>query len=536
MTATATSRALELPEIVYRIGWFIPIWRQTSTYMTSVLHAKDLLSCLQVNWLWKTTLTPLLWTLCVLRKNREIPEAEIQANKHHICYMYFLGYVAPTQDFHIMQLKELTLPELHEISDCTRLLLSNPNLQYLSLSAHINRKPKIENERFNHFLQALQALTKLENLNMGIMENFEFCEKFDTTLLRTILSKNHGLKEFFIYFYHPLARCDGWEPLPWIEKLHLNTTKLENGAIQLLQHCPNITSLVLTLYSDCPWDDVYLAMGGAGGRAKLTNLKFLNPHRNAYDSDVNDPSNYKALRILETTTALVTLKWFFNVSVVESCQDIIDNCSNTLQYLTLHIDEASMDTVSSVNKILRNCPELRRLSVHGDHFSQLWFRLFEPRWDVPKLESLKIKMNVKKRVIDYAGDNYDLGDLCYLDMGAWRLKNFLYALEGIMKSNSQSFVAGSESGTEQNIYDEGSKVGLDKPTVDILIGVFEQYYERERQLIASIKDNGWRVSSNHNILDNNLDLQRFRGFLLETAMTIPSLRTVRLNSTVFDRV
>ncbi|KAF9416860.1 hypothetical protein BGZ94_010106 [Podila epigama] len=253
-------------------------------------------------------------------------------------------------------------------------------------------------------------------------------------------------------------------------------------------------------------------------------------------SDVNDLSNYKALRILKTTTALVTLKWFFNVSVVESCQDIIDDCSNTLQYLTLYIDNVSMDTVSSVNKILRSCPELRRLPIHGRYFSQLWFRLFEPRWDTQKLESVKFKFIVQKSVVDYAGDNHDLGNLRE-DLGAWRLERFFSALEGLMNSHSQTFPAeGPKSGSAPDIYDRGLEMGLATPAVEILTGVIEQYYERERQLIANIKDNGWRVSSDHSKLDTNSNLQRFRDLLLDTALTMPALRTVRINSVVFERV
>ncbi|KAF9430423.1 hypothetical protein BGZ94_006900 [Podila epigama] len=539
MTETATSRALEIPEIVHRIGWFIPLW-QLRPYYRPALHAKDLLACVQVNRLWNTTLSPLLWTLFVARKDRDIPDVVIQANKHHIRYISLYEFVGPIQHLHITQLKGLTLHELQKTSCCTRLLLNNPNLQQLSLSADTDYEHRIEYERFSQFLQALQSLTKLEYLDIGISFRFPLRKEFDATLLRTILFKNRGLKDLSFYFEHPLARCDCWESLPWIEKLYLCTTNLDNGALQLLQHCPNITTLELTLFSrHWSWDDINMAMGGAGGRPRLTHLKLRNPRKDLYNSFEIDLEVNKALRILKTTTSLVTLKLFFNISMAESCKVIIDYCSNTLQYLSVYFHVESMDTVSSVNKILRSCPKLRRLSIHGPNFSQLWFDLFEPRWDAPKLESLKFKMNVKKRVIDYAGDNYDLGDLYDfgdpydLDLRGWQQEEFL---EELMNSNSQSFVAGSENSPAPDIYDEGSKVGLDRPTVDILIDMFEQYYERERQLIASIKDNGWRVSSDYNKLDTNWDLQHFRDLLLETALTIPSLRTVRLNCAVFCRI
>ncbi|KAF9403926.1 hypothetical protein BGZ94_004464, partial [Podila epigama] len=372
-------------------------------------------------------------------------------------------------------------------------------------------------------------------LDLNIYETFLFRGKFDTAVLCTILSKNRGLKDVSLSFDHPLARCDGWKPLPWIEKLAFDTYNLKNGALQLLQHCPNITSLVLTLYLDCNWDDVYLAMGGAGGRAKLTYLKLRTPFKDIYGSDTDDPPDNKVLRILKATTALVTLELIFDDFVDESCQDNINYCSNTLQYLTLDICEVSMNTVSSVNKILQCCPELRRLSlsIHGRDFSQQWFQLFEPRWDAPKLESLKFKAEAKTRVIDYIGENHDLGDIRSQDMERWQQiqpRCLFSTLERLRNSYSQSFAVGFGSGSVPDIYDRGLELGLDTPTAEILIGVYEQFYERERQLIASIKDNGWCVSSDHSMLHTNLDLQHFRGLLLEQALTIPTLKTVCLNS------
>ncbi|KAF9406834.1 hypothetical protein BGZ94_002944 [Podila epigama] len=513
MTATAALRALELPEIVYRIGWFVTLWQSTK-YGKPELHAKDLLSCLQVNWLWKMTLTPLLWTLCVGKNEHEIPEAVIHANRHHIRHIYLDDYMGPIQHIHVTQLKGLTLLSLQESFACRNLLLSNPNLQQMSLVASVFVEQPIESESFNQFLQALQSLTKLEHLDMTIHQHFALHEKIDTTLLRTILLKNPGLKVFSFCFHRPLARCGGWESLPWIERLAFTTDKVENGALQLLQHCPNISSLKLFQDSACPWDDVYLAMGG-GGR---------------YDWSRDDPPDYKALMILKTTTALVTLKLIFNDFVDESCEDIIDNCSNTLQNLTEYRYRIQ------INKILRSCPELRRLSIMTRYFSQLWFYLFEPRWDAPRLESVKFKFRVAPSVVDYTGDSHDHGDLVDLGLTARQQEAFISDFDGLMISNNQPFAASSQRDAVPDIYKKGLDAGLTRPAVDKLKGIAERYSERERQLIASIKDNGWRVSSDQSKLDTTLDLQRFRGLLLETALTMPNLRTVHLNSAVFDRV
>ncbi|KAF9394441.1 hypothetical protein BGZ94_006677, partial [Podila epigama] len=100
-------------------------------------------------------------------------------------------------------------------------------------------------------------------------------------------------------------------------------------------------------------------------------------------------------------------------------------------------------------------------------------------------------MIVKKTVIDYADDSHDLGDLLDgydPDLEEWPSSYFLEALEGHTNDNSQSFRASFTKSSLQDIYDKGLEVELDKPTVDLLIDMFDRYYEHERQLIASIKD------------------------------------------------
>lgn len=55
---------VNLPELIYRIGRFVPLWKdmRPDHYQYS-FDPKHLLACIQLNQTWRRTLTPLLWTV-----------------------------------------------------------------------------------------------------------------------------------------------------------------------------------------------------------------------------------------------------------------------------------------------------------------------------------------------------------------------------------------------------------------------------------------------------------------------------------------
>ncbi|KAF9428504.1 hypothetical protein BGZ94_002133 [Podila epigama] len=319
-------------------------------------------------------------------------------------------------------------------------------------------------------------------------------KKFDTTVLRNVLLKNPRLANLDINFGDSLANCNEWEPVPWIEKLDLHGAKITAGVLQLLQHCPNITSLAVALHANCSWGDVYEALGGAGGGAKLICLEFHRPRVN-YTSDrvMMYGSNSIALRILEATTSLVKLTLPFDAFVVDSCTAIIDHCSNTLQYLTLDIDKMKMATVFSINKLLRSCPQLRHLAIHGKDYSHGWFHLFEPQWNALKLESFIFEMHFEHKAIDFADDVHNLEalDECFSFYVNLLQEDYLtFDKEVQMNGHSKLSDTGFEFVQVRDVYNIGLEMGLDNPAVDKLLGALERHFEHERQYIASIEESG----------------------------------------------
>lgn len=59
--ATAMDRAVNLPEIVYRMAWFLRLWGPRAELSDSfVLYPQEVVACSQVCHTWYMTLLPLL--------------------------------------------------------------------------------------------------------------------------------------------------------------------------------------------------------------------------------------------------------------------------------------------------------------------------------------------------------------------------------------------------------------------------------------------------------------------------------------------
>jgi len=85
-----TDSPLEQAELVYRVGWFLPLWVPHETRKKGYhFHPEDLLSCIQVNKLWRRTLTPLLWMVYDESNERQknAPPNLIEAHSPHFRYL-----------------------------------------------------------------------------------------------------------------------------------------------------------------------------------------------------------------------------------------------------------------------------------------------------------------------------------------------------------------------------------------------------------------------------------------------------------------
>ncbi|KAF9126983.1 hypothetical protein BGW39_006198 [Mortierella sp. 14UC] len=148
MKESMAAKVLSLPEIVFRIGMWIPVWitpkeRDSTQKSTHIFRPKDLVAAIAVNRLFHITLTPLLWTVYTkaainpngfiynapskdpsphphprpMRPENQLTLATLNANCSHIRYLeldaahgYFRFHPAMFQFQNCTRLRELKLP------------------------------------------------------------------------------------------------------------------------------------------------------------------------------------------------------------------------------------------------------------------------------------------------------------------------------------------------------------------------------------------------------------------------------------------
>ncbi|KAF9366493.1 hypothetical protein BGX34_001931 [Mortierella sp. NVP85] len=76
-----TKMALECPEILYAIGYWIPVFEKI--YLTK-FKPETMLRCCLVSKLWNKVLTPLLWRIDDTQTMGKIPQAVLERNREHV--------------------------------------------------------------------------------------------------------------------------------------------------------------------------------------------------------------------------------------------------------------------------------------------------------------------------------------------------------------------------------------------------------------------------------------------------------------------
>ncbi|KAG0041013.1 hypothetical protein BGZ89_007698, partial [Linnemannia elongata] len=141
---------LSLYEIVLAIGQFIPLWESVHLAYEDVwlLKPKDLLAAISVNRLFRTTLTPLLWSVyvesavkslgnayeCIDNDEYEIPVDIVQKNSFYIRFLDLSSYytrfsrIDDPPKLNCSRLQELRLSANVDSAWAKRLILAHPGL------------------------------------------------------------------------------------------------------------------------------------------------------------------------------------------------------------------------------------------------------------------------------------------------------------------------------------------------------------------------------------------------------------------------
>ncbi|OAQ35988.1 hypothetical protein K457DRAFT_132603 [Linnemannia elongata AG-77] len=205
---------LSLYEIVLAIGQFIPLWESVHLADEDVwlLKPKDLLAAISVNRLFRTALTPLLWSVyvgsavkslgnaykCMGNAEYDIPVDIVQKNSSYIRFLdlssYYrqLGRMRESPELYCSRLQELRLSASVDSTWAKRLILANPELRVL----HWARTRKNSSREK---LKDLASILSLQRLRYLGLKDWTFL----TEHLYRALAKNAGHLEEL-----RLIRCD----------------------------------------------------------------------------------------------------------------------------------------------------------------------------------------------------------------------------------------------------------------------------------------------------------------------------------------
>ncbi|KAH7058567.1 hypothetical protein BKA57DRAFT_488932 [Linnemannia elongata] len=205
---------LSLYEIVLAIGQFIPLWESVHLAYEDVwlLKPKDLLAAISVNRLFRTTLTPLLWSVfvesavkslgnayeCMGNEEYDIPVDIVQKNSSYIRFLdlssYYrqLGRMRESPELYCSRLQELRLSSSVDSTWAKRLILANPELRVLHWA---RTRKNSSREKLKDFASIL-SLQRLRYLGL---DDWIFLTEY----LYRALAKNAGHLEEL-----RLTRCD----------------------------------------------------------------------------------------------------------------------------------------------------------------------------------------------------------------------------------------------------------------------------------------------------------------------------------------
>lgn len=141
----SSTHPLELPEIITRVGHFLPLWGQERATRTGRLKLiflpKTYLTCLLVSKLWHDTLLPLLWSCYDAEAMEKVPLITLTRNCtyfrtfcQHRWYTSLITFGGGTHGG-CTRLLNLTMnPDtIEELNESRRLVWGNRGLRFLDL-------------------------------------------------------------------------------------------------------------------------------------------------------------------------------------------------------------------------------------------------------------------------------------------------------------------------------------------------------------------------------------------------------------------
>ncbi|KAF9174029.1 hypothetical protein BGX21_009016 [Mortierella sp. AD011] len=226
---------LDLPEIITRIGQFLPLW--SGEGFQREFEPLPLLRCALVSRAFRQALLPTLWYLYDGFRMRNVP--------HHILIKYSLLFriisnTGPFKGpFRCKNLIELSTVYGQEWS--RDLLVTNPGLKRLVWGGPYYRRIETLEQQQEWQLE-LTALMGLENLDVLKTSGFSLGEGIFVKVLRN----NARLSNLALSTVEGVTSIEGLE-LPYLTELHIAFGGDESPAlVDLVRCCPRLQKLSLT--------------------------------------------------------------------------------------------------------------------------------------------------------------------------------------------------------------------------------------------------------------------------------------------------
>ncbi|KAI1303909.1 hypothetical protein EDD11_005275 [Mortierella claussenii] len=397
---------LDLPEIIARVGHFIPLWVQKGRHSNSqaVFRPQSLLAACAVNHTFRAVLWPLIWSVfddhvmkrrCVGGTWRGVPSILLSANSSH--FRFFKCCVAP-HDINlgqVAQLQELTVSQNIDHGVARALVLANPRLKLLSWQSQYGQVMT------PYIFEALHGLHQLETLHLDGWK----LEPGAQRLFRVVLKNNSDhLRSLSLILMEGFASAEEcWVLLPKLSIVEMDNDWDANPALlDLFQFCPALETL--KAHADATCDIRKMAQQLRDHCPRLNAIRCVNGYIMFQSGYLLSEEEY--VELIQGSTTTIThhgIEPIFSPGLVHfemalgwldsTVTDALLVHAAHLETLELYICGDESLNFKNASRLLSQCRQLRRFSL--ENYLLAWnpedgMALFEDAWACQGLESFHL--------------------------------------------------------------------------------------------------------------------------------------------------
>ncbi|KAG0347290.1 hypothetical protein BG005_000258 [Podila minutissima] len=438
------------PELIQRIGFFLPLWEKCLGYDRKFLP-QDLISCTLVSRTWRSALLPVLWSMYDDSGAETVTPLELHRNRHHIQYLHLKkswppGILYPTK------LRRLCINSSALLKSAALIQL-NPKLTALKVTVdghfgmatkaavtalkipaefadntdddmdELGEEEEEEDEKewrqekvytFSDLHLVLETLSNLKSFHLCD------CELSDLSIFLKFVRSNPSLTHLTLDGIQRLERPIGYASLTSVTNLALMGSR-EQGVWQPCSHLSDLVRLFPNMetlaFAQCRSGDV--AELGRSIRLfcpKLTSLRTLDPILSLRYYPL--PS-LAAAELIIPPMRLVHYEAACSTLTPDLLTALLQHTAS-LQSISLYVVNDSEETFATAGKILASFPNLRTFSMGLSPIRRSQdnsWAFFDQVWSCPRLEEISLmgyfpwfQESNERRVVEEADKGFEIPD------------------------------------------------------------------------------------------------------------------------------